>query len=67
MEVPESCPKIALRAETRMLGMKHRVWLSKLILNKRIKGQNLSTLSRKILEEKKSNDWPGLTAEIKDI
>ena len=25
MEVPESCPKIALRAETRMLGMKYRV------------------------------------------
>ena len=26
LRVPESCPKVALRAETGMTGMKHRVW-----------------------------------------
>ena len=33
-KVPESCPRIALRAETGIMGMKHRVWLSKLLLLK---------------------------------
>ena len=36
LEVPESCPRIALRAETRMIGMKYRVWQCKLLLIKRI-------------------------------
>ena len=40
LEMPESCPRIALRAETRMIGMKHRVWLQKLLLLRRIKKQN---------------------------
>jgi hypothetical protein len=31
LRVPESCPRIALRAETRMLGMKHRVWQEKML------------------------------------
>ena len=26
LKVPESCPRIALRAETGMMGMKHRIW-----------------------------------------
>ena len=42
MEVPESCPKIALRAETRMLGMKYRVWQYKLLLLSRIKKQSMT-------------------------
>ena len=31
------CPKVALRAETRMIRTKHRVWHQKLLLLKRIK------------------------------
>ena len=54
LKVPESCPRIALWAETRMLAMKHRVWLKKLLLNKRIKEQNLSTTGRKLLDEQNS-------------
>ena len=30
LEMPQSCPWIALRAETQMIGMKHRVWMQKL-------------------------------------
>ena len=66
-KVPESCPRIALRAETGMMGMKHRVWLSKLLLLKRIKSQTLDTLSRKILEEQWTNQWPGLSREVAEI
>ena len=51
LEVPDSCPKIALRAETRMIGLKHQVWRQKLLLLKRIKGQKTGILSRQILEQ----------------
>ena len=44
LEVPESCPKIALRAETRMIG----IWEQKLLLVKRIQAQIPSTLRRQI-------------------
>ena len=67
LEVPESCPKIALRAETRMIRMKQRIWQAKLLLLKRIKGQSMTTLSRQILEEQQTNNWPGLAAEVREI
>ena len=67
LRVPESCPRIALRAETRMLGMKHRVWQEKLLLLKRIKSQKQESLSNKILEEQRANNWPGLSREVSDI
>jgi hypothetical protein len=44
--VPESCPRIALRAETGMMGMKHRIWQEKTMLLKRIKGQKTDSLSK---------------------
>ena len=37
--VPESCPKIALRSETGMLGMKWRIWQQKIMLLRRIKNR----------------------------
>ena len=67
LRVPESCPRIALRAETRMIGMKHRVWQEKLLLVKRIKAQSKESLSRKVFEEQKANKWPGLSREVMDI
>ena len=67
LRVPESCPRIALRAETCMMGMKHRIWQDKLLLLKRIRAQSQDTLSRKILEEQRRNKWPGLSVEVSDI
>ena len=67
LRVPESCPRIALRAETRMIGMKHRVWQEKLLLLRRIKNKNRQSLSRKIFEEQRANNWPGLSREVRDI
>ena len=63
----ESCPRIALRAETRMVGMKHRIWEMKLLLLKRIKKQGTSSLSGQILEEQRSKNWPGLAVEVREI
>ena len=67
LRVPESCPRIALRAETGMMGMKHRIWLEKTMLLKRIKGQKTDSLSKQILEDQKSNKWPGLSQEVTNI
>ena len=65
LQVPESCPKIALRCETGMLGMRWRVWLMKVMLLLRIKGQETSVLVRQIYEESRTREWPGLAAVIK--
>ena len=37
LKVPESCPKVALRCETQMMGMKRRIWEEKVFLLLRIK------------------------------
>ena len=67
MQVPESCPKVALRAETGMMGMKHRVWQARLLNLNRIKGQNINTLNRKILDVQWAQKWPGLSREGAEI
>ena len=56
--VPESCPRIALRAATRMIDMKHRIWQMKLLLLKRIKKQGTDTLCGRILEEQQPESGP---------
>ena len=67
LKVPESCPKVALKCETNMLGMKWRVWLEKISLMIRVKNHEKGTLCRDIYEECKRNGWPGLGREVSDI
>ena len=65
--VPESCPRIALRAETKMMGMRHRIWQMKISLLKRIKKQGAHSLSGQILQEQRDKNWPGLAREVSEI
>ena len=67
LTVPESCPKVALRCETNMLGMKWRIWLEKILLLVRIRNQDSTSLSRQIYEESKAKGWPGLGEEVGEI
>ena len=67
LRVPESCPKVALRSETNMLGMKWRVWEQKVLLLMRIRNHDQDTLCRQIYEEGNSKGWPGLANEVSDI
>ena len=67
LEVPESCPKIALKAETKMLSMKHRIWQMKLMLLRRIQRQGQDTLCGMILKEQREKEWPGLTKEVSEL
>ena len=65
--VPESCPKIALRCETKMIGMKWRIWQHKILLLMRIKSHGLNTLCRQVYEEGRRQQWPGLGQEVTEI
>ena len=68
LTVPESCPKIALRCKTAMMGMKWRIWTEKIMLLCRIKSQDKdTTLSRQVYEECKARGWPGLGEEVSEI
>ena len=67
LTVPESCPKIALRCETGMMGMKWRIWKEKIMLVVRIKDQDSSVLSRQVYEESLIRGWPGLGKEVSGI
>ena len=67
LAVPESCPKIALRCETAMLGMKWRIWLQKIMLIIRIKSKDEETLCGKIYKEEKRMGLPGLAKEVSEI
>ena len=67
LKVPESCPKVALRCETKMLGMKWRLWQEKIFLIMRIRSHEEDTLCRLIYEEGKKKGWPGLGKEVANI
>ena len=67
LAVPESCPKIALRSETGMIGMKWRIWEAKLSLLIRIKRHETDVLCRQVYEQGRANGWPGLGMEVSQI
>ena len=67
MTVPESCPKIALISETRMVRMKWRIWQEKILLLLRIQNHEPETLCRQVYEEGRKRSWPGLAREVSDI
>ena len=47
--------------------MKYKVWQYELLLLSRIKKQSFTTLSRQVLDQQQSNEWPGLSMEVGDI
>ena len=67
LNVPTSCPKIALQSETNMLDMKLRIPKNKCLLLKKIKNMDESVLAKEIYLKTKENDQPGLGNEVKQI
>ena len=65
MEVPVSTPKVALRAETGLLSMKHRVWVDKISLVMAIKRS--TGLANQLYKEQAAQGWPGLAIETRKI
>ena len=67
LSVPESCPKIALRCETGMLGMKWRIWLQKISMVIRIKNKDEDALCKQVYNQEQLHGWPGLSSEVSAI
>ena len=66
LEVPVSTPKVALRAETGLLSIKHRIWSEKVNLYLALKKMK-DGLARQVLEEQIEQGWPGLAREVEEI
>ena len=67
IRVPISTPKTALRSETGLLSMEHRIAKEKIMLVHHIKTLNKETLARRIYDEQVENKWPGLANEAETI
>ena len=66
-QVGPGVPIAALCWETGVLDMELRVWMEMLMLVLHIRGLGENTLARKIYEEQKLNNWPGLIVESRTI
>ena len=66
LEVPVSTPKVALRAETGLLSMKHRLWGEKVNLISSLK-RSQNGLAKQVYQEQLEQDWPGLAQEVQEI
>ena len=62
LEVLVSTPKAALRAETGILSMKHRIWYEKVNLISAIRKMK-EGLAKEVYDEQVTYGWPGLALE----
>ena len=67
LQIGQGVPLAALTWESGLLDMELRVWQEKIILVMQIRSLSEETLARKIYEEQKKNNWPGLSKETKEI
>ena len=67
LEVPESCPKVALRSETKSVGMKWKVWEAKCLLLKQIQNLDDTALAKRVCLEADARNLPGLKQEVRYI
>ena len=64
MKVLESCPKLALLCETKMLDMKWRIWDAKCSLLVKTQCLDDKALAKQIYLEAETNNWAGLGREV---
>ena len=66
---PPSTPKPALRSQSGMLDMKHRIWLEKVCVVARILHlkEEQENYAREVLREQLDEGWEGLTREVDEI
>ena len=67
LEVPISCPKIALQNETNIIDMKLRIWKLKCLLLIRLKNLDDDSLAKEIWIEERKNNLPGIGREVSKI
>ena len=67
LQMPQSTPKLSIRAALGLLSARHRVWQSKILLVLAIWRQEEGSLARQVLEEQFRMGWPGLARVVQDI
>ena len=67
LNVPESCPKVGLLCDTKMINMKYRIYKEKCLLLQRIKKLDDKALAKEIHNEAMINNWPCLGSDVKII
>ena len=60
-------PKVALRADTGTRSMESRIWREKIMLIYHISHLEDGDLAKEMMNEQVSNNWPGLTKEVKEL
>ena len=60
-------PLVAILWDSSLLDMKLRIWEQKVMMVFHIRSLDKDTLANTIYEEQKSNEWPGLYKETKQI
>ena len=66
---PPSMPKPALRSQTGMTSMKHKIWVEKLCVITRIMNplEDKENYAKQILDEQQEQGWKGITTEVEEI
>ena len=67
LNVPDSCPKLAILCESKSIEMKYLIWNEKCQLLVRIKCLEEEALAKQIYKQAEENGWPGLGMEVKYI
>ena len=67
LQVGPGAPLPALLWETGLLDMELLVWIEKIMLILHIRNLETRAIARKIYEEQKEKNWPGLVAETEEI
>ena len=67
LRLPSSTVLVSYRAELGLLGMKWRIWESKLLLAASILEQEDGVLARQVMEQQLEAGWPGLGQEVAAI
>jgi hypothetical protein len=67
LNVPESCPKLALLCESNSIDMKFHIWNAKCQLLVRIKRLEEEALAKQVYKQAEDSGWPGLGEEVRSI
>ena len=67
LRIGQGSPVASLLWDTLLLDMSIRVWREKIMMVIHLRGLDETTLGRRIYEEQKKNNWPGLAKETKTI
>ena len=59
IKTSQSCPRILFRAETSMLGIKHRIWKGKIMFVLQLGRLKEDSLAKEIYVEQRHQGWPG--------